>query len=139
MELYKLCLPIHLVKTIISFNYQEISEAEMMMWKTRLGLMKTLIHTNILKSRGVEEDMICFGVVYNIPSFEYLREKMKISYKRYLIMKKVYAILIYDNTENARGSIKQYIEKEQLSIERTVTDFNNILRITFDQRKKPKQ
>ena len=111
----------------------------MMMWKTRLGLMKTLIHTNILKSRGVEEDMICFGVVYNIPSFEYLREKMKISYKRYLIMKKVYAILIYDNTENARGSIKQYIEKEQLSIERTVTDFNNILRITFDQRKKPKQ
>ena len=72
MELYKLHLPIHLIKTIISFNYQEISEVEIMMWKTRLGLMRNLITTNSLKGRGVEEDMICFGVGYDIPSFEYL-------------------------------------------------------------------
>ena len=56
---------------------------------------------------------------------------MKISYKRYLVMKKMYAILVYDNTENAKDAIKRYIEKEKLSIERTVIDFNNIYQKYF--------
>ena len=49
--------------------------------------MRQLVEINRVKERNIDEYILCFGVMYNIPSLEYFQDKMKITKKRYEVLK----------------------------------------------------
>ena len=134
MEVYKLNLPYNIINMIITFNHNKPTDAELWLWNNRLGLMDCHIRQNRRNCQNIEDDIVCFCVVYKIPSLEYLKTKMKISAKRYELMYNIRHSLLYNHEhEDIKVFIKEGIIRTKMNVERTIKDFNEILKITFEQ------
>ena len=88
MELFKLNLPNDIVNNIIKYNYDEKCNY-CCIWRCNKELFHLLCQINIRKKRNVEEDVLAFITVYHhLPTLKDVKEVMRISEKKYEVLKK---------------------------------------------------
>ena len=136
MILYQLPLPYSIINMIIKFNHNKLTDDEVTIWKYELSSMDCHIRQNRFNCQNIEDDIVCFCVVYELASLEYLKTKMKISAKRYELMNNIHYSLLYNHKhKDVKVFIKDGIIRTKMNVERTIKDFNEILKITYEQQK----
>ena len=77
-------------------------------------------------NRNVEDDILIFLAVYNIPPYDYVRAVMKTSKKKYEMIKHILWMLEYPRKEreDVKETIKIFIESEKFNVKNTVRDSN---------------
>ena len=115
MELYKLNLPNGVVNNIIEQNYDEEECDYCCIWKCNKEMFNCLCKKNIRKKRNVEEDVLAFITVYDkdLSPLIYVKQFMRISEKRYDVLRKILWKLAYEDVEDVKEYIKSYIESKK--------------------------
>ena len=137
MELYKLNLPNGVVNNIIEQNYDEEECDYCCIWKCNKEMFNCLCKKNIRKKRNVEEDVLAFITVYDkdLSPLIYVKQFMRISEKRYDVLRKILWKLAYEDVEDVKEYIKSYIESKK-NVKNTVRDLNIIVKLTYDLNQK---
>ena len=75
----------------------------------------TVYVKNISKKRNVEEDVLAFITVYDkdLSPLIYVKQFMRISEKRYDVLRKILWKLAYEDVEDVKEYIKSYIESKK--------------------------
>ena len=92
---------------------------------------------NIRHKRNVEEDVLAFITVYDkdLSPLIYVKQFMRISEKRYDVLRKILWKLAYEDVEDVKEYIKSYIESKK-NVKNTVRDLNIIVKLTYDLNQK---
>ena len=142
MELYKLNLPNGVVNNIIEYNCDDEECIYCFCWRFDKKVIYHLYEINIRHKRNVEEDVLAFIIVYRnkLPKLEDVKQVMKISEKKYEILKHILWMLAYEDIEDVKENIKLYIESKKLNVKNTIRVLNIFVKLTYDYNKnKPHQ
>ena len=135
MELYKLNLPNGKINNIIDYALGKEDLCNICRnWRFYQELIKcNLNHKRCLKT-NVEDDIIIFLTVYEIPSYSSVRAFLKISKKKYELINHILWILVYRRREgeDVKEDIKSNIESKKFNVKNTVRDINIILKMMYE-------
>ena len=75
--------------------------------------------------------------MYERPPYSYVREFLKISKKKYELIKHILCLLVYRRREgeDVKEDIKSEIESKKFNVKNTVRDINIIFELMHDRRK----
>ena len=76
----------------------------------------------VLDERNVENDINIFLTVYEIPSYDYVKQFLKISNTKYEMIDRILWMVLYHQKEGevVKENIKQFVEGKQFNIQNTV-------------------
>ena len=138
MELYKTNLPNGIVNNIIDYSLDEKGECENCQeWRDNQAIINCLLRKKRRNNRNVEDAMLIFLTVYKIPHYSYVRIFLKISKKKYEMIKGILWMLTCHFREgfDVKEDIKTYIEGKKFNVKNTVRDINIILKIMHERSK----
>ena len=138
MELYKLNLPNEIVNNIINYSMDEKVECENCQeWRDNQFLIKCLLRIKGRHNRNVEDDILIFLTVNKIPPYDYVKQFLKISMKKYGMMDDILWLLCYSQGkgEDVKENIKVFIESKKFNVQNTVRDVNIIFKMMYERRK----
>ena len=138
MELYKLNLPNEIVNNIINYSMDEKVECENCQeWRDNQFLIKCLLRIQGRHNRNVEDDILIFLTVNKIPPYDYVKQFLKISMKKYGMMDDILWLLCYSQGkgEDVKENIKLFIESKKFNVQNTVRDVNIIFQMMYERRK----
>ena len=83
-----------------------------------------------LNERNVEDDILIFLTVYEIPPYDYVKAFLETSKKKHEIIYYILWALIYQRKRgfDVTKIIKSYIESEQFNVKHMVLDIKIILK-----------
>ena len=84
MELYKLNLPNKILNNIINYSMDEEDECTICQeWRDNQELIRCHLNLKRRHNRNVEDDIIIFLTVYEIPPYDYIKQFLKIPKNKY--------------------------------------------------------
>ena len=138
MELYKLNLPNGIVNNIMKYSLGKENICEnCKTWRYYQDAIEYNLDIKRLNERNVEDDILIFLTVYEIPPYDYVKAFLKISKKKYEIIDYILWALIYHKMEgvDVKKIIKLFIESEKFSVKNTVRDINSIIKMMYERGK----
>ena len=137
MELYRLSLPNGIVNNTIDYSMDEEDECKICQeWRDNQELIRCHLNLKRRHNRNVEDDIIIFLTVYERPPYSYVRIFLKISKKKYEMIKHILWMLLHRRREGCDlKDIKSYIESNKFNVKNTVRDINIIFELMHDTRK----
>ena len=138
MELYKLSLPNEIVNNIINYSMDEKDECENCQeWRDNQFLIKCLLRIKGRHNRNVEDDILIFLTVNKIPPYDYVKQFLKISKKKYDTIYDILWMLGYsqEKGEDVKENIKLFIESKKFNVQNTVRDVNIIFKMMYERSK----
>ena len=100
MELYKLNLPNGIVNNIIDYSLgKENICSTCKIWRYYQDAIEYNLDIKRFNERNVEDDILIFLTVYEIPPCDYVKAFLKISKKKYEIINYILWALIYHKME----------------------------------------
>ena len=138
MELYKLNLPNETVNNIINYSMDEKVECEnCKTWRDNQFLIKCLLGIKRINNRNVEDEILIFLTVNKIPPYDYVKQFLKISKKKYDMIYDILWMLGYsqEKGEDVKENIKLFIESKKFNIQNTLRDINIIFKMMYERRK----
>ena len=138
MELYKLNLPNEIVNNIINYSMDEKVECENCQeWRDNQCLIKCLLRIKGRHNRNVEDEILIFLTVNKIPPYDYVKQFLKISKKKYDMIYDILWMLGYsqEKGEDVKENIKLFIESKKFNIQNTLRDINIIFKMMYERRK----
>ena len=138
MELYKLNLPNEIVNNIINYSMDEKVECENCQeWRDNQFLIKCLLGIKRINNRNVEDEILIFLTVNKIPPYDYFKQFLKISKKKYEMIYDILWMLGYsqEKGEDVKESIKLFIESKKFNIQNTLRDINIIFKMMYERSK----
>jgi GTPase len=133
MELYKLNLPNGIVNNIIEYNCDDDECDYCSIWRYVQDIIKSLCRINIMHKRNVEEDILAFVIVYYeyLPPLKDVKQVMRISEKKYEVLKHIFGLLAYEKVEDVKENIKLYIESKQINVKKYNKGFKYFCKINL--------
>ena len=131
MELYKLNLPNGIVNNIIDYSMDEEDVCRTCQeWRDTQAIINCALRIKRRNNRNVEDHILIFLAVYNIPPYDHVKAFMKISKKKYEMIKHILWMLEYQRKEgeDVKENINILIESENFNVKNTVRDVNIILK-----------
>ena len=138
MELYKLNLPNETVNNIINYSMDEKVECENCQeWRDNQFLIKCWLRIKGRHNRNVEDEILIFLTVNKIPPYDYVKQFLKISKKKYEMIYDILWMLGYsqEKGEDVKQNIKLFIESKKFNIQNTLRDINIIFKMMYERRK----
>ena len=138
MELYKLNLPNEIVNNIINYSMYEEDLCKICRnWRYYQELIRCLLGIKRIRHRNVEDDTLIFLTVNKIPPYDYVKQFLKISMKKYGMMDDILWLLCYSQGkgEDVKENIKLFIESKKFNVQNTVRDVNIIFKMMYERRK----
>ena len=138
MELYKMNLPNGIVNNIIDYSLDEEDVCRTCQeWRDTQAIINGALRIKRRSNRNVEDDILIFLAVYNIPPSDYVRAFMKISEKKYEMIKHILWMLEYQRKEreDVKEHMKIFIESEKFNAKITVRDINIIFKMMYERSK----
>ena len=138
MELYKLNLPNGIVNNIIDYSLDEENICRTCRrWRYYQDAIEYNLDIKRFNERNVEDDILIFLTVYEIPPYDYVKAFLKISKKKYEIIDYILWALIYHKMEgvDVKKIIKLCIESEKFNVKNTVRDINSIIKMMYERGK----
>ena len=138
MELYKLNLPNETVNNIINYSMDEEDECKICQeWRDNQVLIKCLLRIKGRHNRNVEDEILIFLTVNEIPPYDYVKQFLKISKKKYDMLYDILWMLGYsqEKGEDVKENIKLFIESKKFNIQNTLRDVNIIFKMMYERRK----
>ena len=137
MELYKLNLPNGIVNNIIDYSLDEENECETCQeWRDTQATIKRALRIKRRNNRNVEDDILIFLNIFKIPPYDYVKQFLKISKKKYEMIKHILWMLEYQRKkgEDVKEHIKLFNESEKFNVKNTVRDIN-IIKMMYERGK----
>ena len=132
MELYKLNLPNDIVNNIIHYSMdgEEDICKNCRNWRYYQELIKCLMGIKRINNRNVEYDIFIFLTVNKIPPYDYVKQFLKISKKKYDMIYDILWMLGYsqEKGEDVQENIKLFIESKKFNIQNTLRDIDIFLK-----------
>ena len=131
MELYKLNLPNGIVNNIINYSMDEEDECENCInWRDNQSIINCVLRIKRRNNRNVEDEVLIFLGVYKIQPYDYVKQLLKISKKKYEMIDYILWMLVNYRREgeDVKDAIKLFIESKKLNVKNTVRDINIILK-----------
>ena len=138
MELYKLNLPNGIVNNIIDYSMDEEDICEnCKTWRDNQELIRCHLNLKRRHNRNVEDDILIFLTVYERPPYDYVKQFLKISKKKYELINHILWILLHRRREGAdvKEDIKSNIEDKKFNAKNTVRDINIIFKMMYERGK----
>ena len=138
MELYKLNLPNEIVNNIINYSMDEEYLCKICRnWRYYQELIKCLLGIKRIHNRNVEDDILIFLTVNKIPPYDYVKQFLKISKKKYDMIYDILWMLGYsqEKGEDVKENIKLFIERKKFNVQNTVRDINIIFKMMYERSK----
>ena len=138
MELYKLNLPNGIVNQIIDYSMDEEDICEnCKTWRDNQELIRCHLNLKRRHNRNVEDDIIIFLTVYERPPYDYVKQFLKISKKKYDMINHILWILLYRRREgfDVKEDIKSNIEDKKFNVKNTVKTINIIFKMMYERGK----
>ena len=139
MELYKLNLPNEIVNNIINYSMdgEEDICTNCKTWRDNQFLIKCLLGIKRINNRNVEDEILIFLTVNKIPPYDYVKQFLKISKKKYDMIYDILWMLGYsqEKGEDVKENIKLFIESKKFNIQNTLRDINIIFKMMYERRK----
>ena len=138
MELYKLNLPNGIVNNIIDYSMDEEDICEnCKTWRDNQELIRCHLNLKRRHNRNVEDDILIFLTVYERPPYDYVKQFLKISKKKYDMINHILWILLYRRREgfDVKEDIKSNIEDKKFNVKNTVRDINLIFKMMYERGK----
>ena len=138
MELYKLNLPNGIINSIIDYSMGEEDVCEnCKTWRDNQAIIKCLLRLKGRHNRNVEDEILIFLTVSKIPPYDYVKQFLKISKKKYEMMDDILWLLCYSQGkgEDVKENIKLFIENKKFNVQNTVRDVNIIFKMMYERRK----
>ena len=138
MELYKLNLPNGIVNNIIDYSMDEEDICEnCKTWRDNQELIRCHLNLKRRHNRNVEDDILIFLTVYERPPYDYVKQFLKISKKKYDMINHILWILLYRRREgfDVKEDIKSNIEDKKFNVKNTVRDINIIFKMMYERGK----
>ena len=136
MELYKLNLPIEIVNIIINYSMDEEDICEnCKTWRDNQAIINCVLRKKIRHNRNVEDDILIFLTVNKIPPYEYVKQFLKISKKKYVMIADILLMLCHSQKkgQDIKEYIKFYIEiYKKFNVKNTVRDINIIFKMMYE-------
>ena len=90
-----------------------------------------------IRHRNVEDDILIFLTVNKIPPYDYVKQFLKISKKKYEMMDDILWLLCYsqEKGEDVKDNIKLFIESKKYNVQNTVRDVNIIFKMMYERSK----
>ena len=104
-------------------------------WRYYQELIKCNLDIKRFNERNVEDEILIFLTVYKIPPYSYVRIFLKISKKKYEMIKGILWMLTCHFREgfDVKEDIKTYIEGKQFNVKNTVRDINIIFKMMHER------
>ena len=138
MELYKLNLPNGIANNIVDYSLgKENICRTCKKWRYYQDAIEYNLDIKRFNERNVEDDILIFLTVYEIPPYDYGKAFLKISKKKYEIIDYILWALIYHKMEgvDVNKIIKLFIESEKFNVKNTVRDINSIIKMMYEKGK----
>ena len=135
MELYKMNLPNGIVNNIIDYALGEEDECKICQeWRDNQFLIKCLLRIKGRHNRNVEDEILVFLTVNKIPPYDYVKQFLKISKKKYDMIYDILWMLGYsqEKGEDVKENIKLFIESKKFNVQNTVRDINIIFKMMYE-------
>ena len=138
IEMYKLNLPNTIGNNINQYAMDEEAECEnCKTWRDNQAIINCVLRIQRRNNRNVEDDILIFLSVYEIPPYDYVKQLLKISKKKYEMIDRILKMLTYCRREgfNEKEDIKSYVESEKFNVKNTVRDINIIFKMMYERSK----
>ena len=138
MELYKLNLPNKILNNIINYSMDEEDECTICQeWRDNQELIRCHLNLKRRHNRNVEDDIIIFLTVYEIPPYDYIKQFLKIPKKKYGMIDDILRMLCYsqEKGQDVEENIKLFIESKNFNVKNTVRDINSIIKMMYERSK----
>ena len=138
MELYKLNLPNKILNNIINYSMDEEDECTICQeWRDNQELIRCHLNLKRRHNRNVEDDIIIFLTVYEIPPYDYIKQFLKIPKKKYGMIDDILRMLCYsqEKGQDVKENIKLFIESKNLNVQNTLRDINIIFKMMYERSK----
>ena len=138
MELYKLNLPNKILNNIINYSMDEEDECTICQeWRDNQELIRCHLNLKRRHNRNVEDDIIIFLTVYEIPPYDYIKQFLKIPKKKYGMIDDILRMLCYsqEKGQDVKENIKLFIESKIFNVKNTVRDINSIIKMMYERSK----
>ena len=136
MELYKLNLPNGIINNIIDYSMGEEDLCEnCKTWRDNQAIIKCLLRLKGRHNRNVEDDILIFLTVNKLPPYEYVKQFLKISKKKYVMIADILLMLCHSQKkgDDIKEYIKYYIEiYKKFNVKNTVRDINIIFKMMYE-------
>ena len=106
-------------------------------WRDNQFLIKCLLGIKRIHNRNVEDDISIFLTVNKIPPYDYVKQFLKISKKKYDTIYDILWMLGYsqEKGEDVKEHIKLFIESKKFNVQNTVRDVNIIFKMMYERSK----
>ena len=138
MELYKLNLPNKILNNIINYSMDEEDECTICQeWRDNQELIRCHLNLKRRHNRNVEDDIIIFLTVYEIPPYDYIKQFLKIPKKEYGMIDDILRMLCYsqEKGQDVKENIKLFIESKNFNVQNTLRDINIIFKMMYERSK----
>ena len=138
MELYKLNLPNKILNNIINYSMDEEDECTICQeWRENQELIRCHLNLKRRHNRNVEDDIIIFLTVYEIPPYDYIKQFLKIPKKKYGMIDDILRMLCYsqEKGQDVKENIKLFIESKNFNVQNTLRDINSIFKMMYERSK----
>ena len=138
MELYTLNLPNGIINNI---TYYALGTEDLCKicrnWRCHQQKNENHLDIKIFNERNVEDDILIFLTVYEIPPYSYVRAVLKISEKKYEMIDRILWMLVYRTKEgeDVKENIKLFIESKQFNVKNSVRDIHTIFKMMYERSK----
>ena len=139
MELYNLNLPNGIIHRIIYYAFDEEDICEnCKTWRDNQAIINCVLRIKRRHNRNVEDDILIFLTVYEIPPYSYVRAFLKISEKKYEMVDRILWMLVYRQKEgeDAKDNIKLFIDSKKFKVQNMVRDINIAFKMMYERSKK---
>ena len=131
-------LPNGIVNQIIDYSMDEEDICEnCKTWRDNQELIRCHLNLKRRHNRNVEDDIIIFLTVYERPPYDYVKQFLKISKKKYDMINHILWILLYRRREgfDVKEDIKSNIEDKKFNVKNTVKTINIIFKMMYERGK----
>ena len=136
LEMYKLNLPNGIINNIIDYALGKEDLCNICRnWRFYQELIKCTLSIKRLNERNVEDDILIFLTVYKLPPYEYVKQFLKVSKKKYEMIYDILRMLCHSEKkgDDIKEYIKFYIEiYKKFNVENTVRDINIIFKMMYE-------
>ena len=136
MELYKLNLSNEIVNNIIKYSMDEEDECKICRrWRRYQNIIENSLEIKKIDGINVEDDILICLTVYTIPPYDYVKQFLKISKKKYDMIYDILWMLGYsqEKGEDVKENIKLFIESKNFNVQNTLRDINIIFKMMYER------
>ena len=137
MELYKLNLPNGIINNLIDYSMGEEDVCEnCKTWRDNQAIIKCLLRLKGRHNRNVEDEILIFLTVNKLPPYEYVKQFLKISKKKYVMIAGILLMLCHSQKkgQDIKEYMKFYIEiYKKFNVKNTVRDINIIFKMMYER------